>query len=142
MATSWVRGASLNGTVWHTRRTQVAASGSRLMRILELCRHPLGQPAGLQEAPEKDVCVGEELHDRKASHSLSGTGGETMSPVILPVALKEPNQEAGFFGGGDGAPRRRRGTRRAPRRARPLAPGPSRLPQAGWSRAARRPSTG
>src|SRR5439155_9688004 len=70
--------------------------------ILELCRHRLGQPAGLQEAPEKDVCVEEKLQDRKASHSLSATGGETMSPVILPVALKEPNHEAGFFGGGGG----------------------------------------
>src|SRR2546425_8483714 len=37
------------------------------------------------------------------SHSLSGTVGETMSPVILPVALKEPSQAAGFSGGGGGA---------------------------------------
>src|SRR5437879_7851964 len=128
MATSWVRGASLKGTVWHTRRTQVAASGSRLMRrrsarmrtsqitigdhdrrqpeliewVLELCRDPLRQPGGLQETPEENVRVGEKLQDPKASHSLSGTGGETMSPVILPVALKEPNQEAGLLGGGGG----------------------------------------
>src|SRR3989449_11652310 len=124
MATSWVRGASLKGTVWHTRRTQVAASGSRLMRrrsarmrtsqitigdgqsslswVLELCRDPLRQPGGLQEAPEENVRVGEKLQDPKASYSLSGTGGETMSPVILPVALKEPNQEAGLLGGGGG----------------------------------------
>src|SRR2546427_7077918 len=53
-------------------------------------------------ALDGDLVGGEKLQNPKASHSLSGTGGETMSPVILPVALKEPNQEAGLFGGGGG----------------------------------------
>jgi len=42
-----------------------------------------------------------EFHRREASHSLSGTTGDTMSPVILPVWLNEPSQDAGFFGGGN-----------------------------------------
>src|SRR5207245_9113075 len=70
--------------------------------VLEPCRGPLGQPGGRQETPEENGRVGEKRQDPKASHSRSGTGGETMSPVILPVALKEPNQEAGLFGGGGG----------------------------------------
>src|SRR5437879_4241345 len=83
--------------------TTIGESPELIEWTLKLCRRPLGQAGGLQEVPEKDGHVGEELHDRRVSHSLWGTVGETMSPVILPVALKKPSQDAGFSGGGGGA---------------------------------------
>ena len=49
---------------------------------------------GLKAVPQ------EQLHLGRASHSLSATGGDMMSPVIRPVVLNEPSQDSGFFGGG------------------------------------------
>src|SRR2546422_9480024 len=65
-------------------------------------RYALGSPGRFQQAPEKDVRAQEQLHRREASHSCSGTAGETMSPIIFPVLLREPSQDSGLFGGGGG----------------------------------------
>src|SRR2546422_9109845 len=65
-------------------------------------RYALGSPGRFQQAPEKDVFVQEQLHRREVSHSCSGTAGETMSPIIFPVLLREPSQDSGLFGGGGG----------------------------------------
>jgi hypothetical protein len=44
----------------------------------------------------------EGIYSSNTLHSFSGTTGETMSPQIFPLRLKEPSQEAFFSGGGAG----------------------------------------
>ena len=73
-----------------------------VQRIVDRGRHSLRESAGLQQAPEKNVRIKEQFHRLVTSHSLSGTAGETMSPVILPVVRNEPSHDFGCFGSGGG----------------------------------------
>src|SRR6266508_5722149 len=56
-----------------------------LQRFSRIGRAPLQQRAVADVFPA--------FYRRPASHSFSGTAGEAMSPVILPVARKEPSQD-------------------------------------------------
>jgi hypothetical protein len=46
--------------------------------------------------------IQQKLHFFKASHSPSDPTGDTISPFIFPVDLKDPSQEAGLSGLGGG----------------------------------------
>src|ERR1041385_5315482 len=55
-----------------------------------------------KNAPQPDVSVQQQSHQRSASQSLSSLAGETMSPTMRPVPAKEPSQSCDFGSGGGG----------------------------------------
>jgi hypothetical protein len=71
-------------------------------RVVEQTDDALRQAVGSERAPEPDVSVEQQSHERRTSHSRSVEAGETMSPTIRPVVLRVPSQLPRCIGGEGG----------------------------------------
>jgi len=65
---------------------------------LQLGGDALRELSGLQKAPKPDVGVEKQSHVRSTSQTASSEAGETMSPRIIPLERKDPNQLFGRRG--------------------------------------------
>jgi len=61
--------------------------------ISQFARDSLRKKMRIAQAPEPNVSIEQESHDRSASHSPSSLAGETTSPTILALPAMQPSQD-------------------------------------------------